>query len=300
MKSLISFFFIVIAFSCFSQDVETTTIKYAAKKTAKEMTENVLNYNKTYQVIVMPFTTCENNIDTEGEKFSKKIASNINELLNGSTPKFNVISYYELNNQTIDSIKKITTIHGYQKSSDYWEQLSEINNVHFFITGCYCVKDNYFNFENIRIDYNSTLKNVPENESFSIANVSAKKVINQNALYRSIIPGIGQFYKERKVKGFIFITTVPLFLSTAYVMGVLQNKYEKKYSSNPTQPLNDKIELFKSLKKFSYLTLGTVYAINLIDAYISKPKLLNNNLTSSLNIYPEFNNGICLGLNYNF
>ena len=101
------------------------------------------------------------------------------------------------------------------------------------------------------------------------------------ALYSAVVPGLGQAYNEKYWK--IPIVYAGFIISGYFLDDNLKNiryfkqQYENAFDDDPntinnsqygTGQLVDVIDLYKRWRDFSYIAMGAVYILNVVDAYV--------------------------------
>ena len=119
-------------------------------------------------------------------------------------------------------------------------------------------------------------------------NFNIVKTDNAQATVLSIIPGVGQLYKEQFAKAFTIWGLEAGLISAAIIFNYEGNKYKD-------MPHNSKELGYKEFRNLSLMAAGVVYIYNLIDAAVSKgPRRLHieKNSGTKMSIAPAlFNDG---------
>ncbi len=126
------------------------------------------------------------------------------------------------------------------------------------------------------------------------------------AVFRSIIPGLGQFYNKRIIRGWIYLSAEAAALTSFIIFRGRGNDYEDQY--NQTEDIHDLINSITYNKateniKYSNFSLGFVYgiiAVSILDAGIDAyftGKKIKRKLKMSNKIDKNINN---IGLSYSF
>lgn len=193
-------------------------------------------------------------------------------------------------------------------------KVGKMLNAQIFITGA--VSDLGENFYvNIRaIDVASAKiivvakAKIPQGDVIALSSKYIVRKTKLGALYRStIMPGWGQIYSEKKVKGTIFtVATLGLAIGgiSSYIVGntyYYNDKYKNATNSEDATTYYDKAKSTVSLANNLFLATGVMWIVNMVDAYISgeEKKEVNVNETSFV-IDPYYNNGVRLSLLSNF
>ena len=171
----------------------------------------------------------------------------------------------------------------------------------FQIYSAYCTEEELRHYEKIREKYKRQQQERVDRYRAEIEkrgrykNLLSKKgtlyPLVKEAALRSLIPGFGQFYNRRKIRGFIYLTSEIAALTSFIIFRVLGNNYEDQY--NKTENLDDLINSTSYNKavdniKYSNTSLWFLYGIPVvamldavIDAAITgssiKSKLLFSN-----------------------
>ncbi len=276
MKNLLfTLICILIVVQLTAQDYLNATINNVAKRTVKNCFNKVDNSPDVYQVLIMPTTDDKGNITDKSNYISSYLATQLNNKLANSKQQFNVISFSELNNKTKDSLIAISQISEYKQSKDtkktieYFTKLMEVNNKHFFVTANYKINNDIYDIQNVRLEYNYRIMAVPEGKSFSITNKTTRSIINQKAVTMSLIPGMGQFYKQHKTKGILFVASVPILIGSGLYFNMMQQKYLTRWTDTGNQTSYNDYKTMKTMKNFMFVIGGTIYIGNLFDAYFT-------------------------------
>lgn len=132
---------------------------------------------------------------------------------------------------------------------------------------------NVFQFEYYQL-YAVTNKNAePAFDDFEICETN-----NSTALARSIVPGLGQFYKGQTAKGCVILGGEAALITTAIVCQVHKHRYDKK-ADNQIPNVDSWKSKARSWRQMRDISLGLacgLYVYNLIDAATAKgPRRLN-------------------------
>jgi len=271
-------FFFLTVLTAYSQNYFKATIHSVTNKTVKQCFNKVEYSATVYQVLILPCTDSKGNVTDQSNYISQCLATELNSKLANSKQKFNVISYTDLNNSVKDSLLAMSQVSEYKQSLDYkktieyFTKLSEVKNKHFFVTLNYTLENNLYNIQNLRLDYNYKIMDVPQGKSFTISNVSTKTVINQRAMVKSFVPGLGQFYKNNKIKGILFVSAVPLLIGGGMYFNIMQQKYLNRWISTGSQTSYNSYKNMQNFEKYMFVIGGTIYITNLFDAYFTTPK----------------------------
>ena len=123
----------------------------------------------------------------------------------------------------------------------------------------------------------------------------------------SIIPGLGQIYKDQKLKGFIFMGTEALLIAGIIYSNHMYHHYVKINDNSPSY-FGNQMTTFKELRTFCIIGAAGLYVYNLFDAAFCKVAPFvkverKNNTTASLKLAPTFDpvwGSVGVGLQYTF
>lgn len=105
---------------------------------------------------------------------------------------------------------------------------------------------------------------------------------NKSALWRSaVLPGWGQFYKDRNGRGTLIVIGETLTLA-AGGLSLYNELNQKSIMDKPEVSYQDYIAAEKSYEQWntarhiSFITAAVIYSLNLVDAYLTPAKSQNN------------------------
>jgi len=95
------------------------------------------------------------------------------------------------------------------------------------------------------------------------------------AMFRSFIPGWGQFYNEQPVKGFLFSGVELGLISASVALYFSANSAYDKYRENKPETVEyfDKAESRYQIADILLYTAIGIWALNIVDAYLNGPDL---------------------------
>ena len=129
---------------------------------------------------------------------------------------------------------------------------------------------------------------------------------NSSALWRSaILPGWGQFYKNRNGRGTLIVVGETLTLA-AGGLSLYNELTQKNIMDNPEVSYQDYIAAEKSYEQWntarhiSFITAAVIYSLNLVDAYLTPAKSQNNIVFTPnvMNANGELAVGATLSINF--
>ena len=136
--------------------------------------------------------------------------------------------------------------------------------------------------------------------------VDLDKSINKKALLRSaFVPGWGQFYKDRNVRGSLIVIGETLTLA-AGGLSLYNELNQKSIMDKPEVSYQDYIAAEKSYEQWntarhiSFITAAVIYSLNLVDAYLTPAKSQNNIVFTPnvMNANGELAVGATLSINF--
>jgi len=140
---------------------------------------------------------------------------------------------------------------------------------------------------------------IPLSESTPIPPIEPKYGFKP-IIMSAVIPGLGQFHKQQKLKGVSFLLGEVLLLTSSYSFLAKSKDYDDK-SKNPYQSVelmefyHDKSKNYFNYSKWSFIGALVVYSLNLFDASFSEGKELY--ASKKIEIMTDFNS---IELSYNF
>jgi hypothetical protein len=117
-------------------------------------------------------------------------------------------------------------------------------------------------------------KELEIDQLFSITRVYLLRSPLKATLFSAALPGTGQFYNQRWLKGSLFLTTTAALFITTWLTGKKSNEYWKKYNQERRYNRSEQVTKYYALankyhyyNNFALLSLGALYLYNIFDAF---------------------------------
>jgi len=260
----------------YGQTINYNTKDNLSKKFSIKATDELKKYETSDMelIIILPIRNSNGEITKESDGLAESIAHQLNIALSDKRLKFQAKSYTD-DPLIVAELNK--TSFEISNSEDYYKNLIEKFKPDYLLSGFYSfdeVTENVI-LENVKLYNNYLDANKTDFTIISIENITTEQIGGSYIpiLKSAVLPGWGQFHKNRKFKGAFFMTTETIALSGALTFNYLSvSKFNDAVASQDFGDLiwsND----YATTRNYFLIGAAVIYGVNILDVIVSKTKI---------------------------